>query len=147
MANGTRSTASPGTAWRTMASARPTASTAVLGAMTRSARRRAATARTVNRSGSPGPTPTPTSRPGTGRSTGADAVAGSRARPASSASLMSAASERPVAWARAARAAFNRSGRYRLLLRTPRLYAPRRALRRVQREANRATGPGSPPGW
>src|SRR5581483_4884257 len=52
-----------GTAPRTMDSARPTASTAVEGATTRSAARRTATARRVTRSGSPGPTPTPVRRP------------------------------------------------------------------------------------
>ena len=104
MTNGMRSTAKPGTAWRTMDSARPTASTAVDGATTRSARRRAATARKVNRSTSPGPTPTPTSRPGTGGSALTRVTAGADDTASSTAARSTSASERPVDAARSASA-------------------------------------------
>src|SRR5579884_3665806 len=60
MANTSRSTTTSGAAWRTIDSARPTASTAIVGPNTRSAPRRAASALRVSSSGSPGPTPTPT---------------------------------------------------------------------------------------
>src|SRR5665213_3273298 len=76
MSKGSRSIRRSGRICRTMASARPTESGEVVGAVTRSAPSRVETANRVTRPGSPGPTPTPTSWPWLARA-GSAVMAGS----------------------------------------------------------------------